>query len=210
MRLGLTSPGYLKCAVIENALVKGHPECTPIIKKAIKRSIGFRSRNSVYGDLLARPRLPPAILLITGGKHLSTATTSIEAYDARADFWVTLSAETSRAHHGAGVLNGFVYLIGGYNLQTYLKSVQRFDIINCTWHQVAPMNSCRCYVSVAVQNGCIYAMGGFSGQTYYNTVECYKPEMNQWTMMAPMRAKRCGAGATTLNGKVGETEANNK
>lgn len=206
----MTSPGYLKCAVIQNALVKDQAECIPIIEEATKRSIGFRSRNSIYSDLLVRPRLPPAILLVTGGKNLSTATTNIEAYDARADFWVTMSAETSRAHHGAAVLNGFVYLIGGCNFQTYLKSVQRFDIFTCTWHRVAPMNYCRCYVSVAVVNGCIYAMGGFSGQTYYNTVECYKPEKDQWTMMAPMRAKRCGAGAATLNGKVGEAEANNK
>lgn len=195
------SPAYLEYAVIENALVKDQAECKPIIEEAIKR---FRSRNSTRGHPLVRPRLPPAILLITGGKDFSTATTSLKAYDARADLWVTLNAKTARAHHGAAVLNGFVYVIGGCNLQTYLNSVQRFDIVTCTWHQVAPMNFCRCYVSVAVQNGCIYAMGGFNGHTYYNTVECYNPERNQWAMMAPMRAKRCGAGATTLNGKVGE------
>lgn len=208
MRLGLTSRGYLKNTVIQNALVKDQAECLPIIEEAMRVSLGFRSKNTIYSDLLVRPRLPPAILLITGGKDSSTATTSLEAYDVRADLWVTLSAEIVRVHHGAAVLNSFVYLIGGCNLDTYLNSVQRFDVLTCTWCQVAPMNFCRCYVSVAVQNGCIYAMGGFNGRTFYNTVECYNPEKDQWTMVAPMHAKRCGASAASLNGKVGEREIN--
>ncbi|XP_070759024.1 kelch-like protein 10 [Enoplosus armatus] len=209
VRLGLMTAGYLQNSVIDNAMVKDSIECIPIINDAVTAFIDFRANgrsNTVYSNLLNRPRLPPAILLATGGKDGNTAATSLEAYDARADLWVTVSTEDTedilRAHHGAAVLNNFVYLIGGCSYGSHLNTVQRFDLVTCTWHQVSPMNSCRCYVSVAVLNGCIYAMGGFNGQAYYNSVECYKPETDRWTMIVPMRTKRCGASATTLNGKV--------
>ncbi|XP_071349580.1 kelch-like protein 10 [Trachinotus anak] len=205
VRLGLMTPNYLQHVVLNNAVVTNSRECMSILNEAITAHILSRSNRhsqSVYRHPLTRPRLPSEILLATGGNDFSSTTTRLEAYDAQTNSWVTVGVEMSRAHHGAAVLNNFLYFIGGCHREIYLNTVQRFDFITCTWHQVAPMNSCRCYVSVAVQNGCIYAMGGFSGQTYHNTVECYKPETNQWTMMAPMCRKRCGASATTLNGKV--------
>lgn len=71
-----------------------------------------------------------------------------------------------------------------------------------TWHQVAPMHSRRCYVSVTVLNDFIYAMGGFDGYTRLNTAERYEPQTNQWTLIAPMHEQRSDAGATTLHDKV--------
>ncbi|XP_054473568.1 kelch-like protein 10 [Anoplopoma fimbria] len=205
VRLGLMTAHYLQHVVMNNALINDSLECIPIINAAVTKFMDFRNRSfkSVYSNLLSRPRLPSSILLITGGKNGTTASIGLEAYDARADCWVPVgTGEICRTHHGAAVLNGFVYLIGGSSHETNLNTVQKFDMVACTWHQVAPMNTRRCYLSVAVQNGCIYAIGGFNGHTYYSTVECYKPETDQWTMMAPMRARRCSAGATTLNGKV--------
>uniref|UniRef100_A0A3B4VFJ4 Kelch like family member 10 n=2 Tax=Seriola dumerili TaxID=41447 RepID=A0A3B4VFJ4_SERDU len=205
VRLGLMTLAYLQNTVMANAAVTSSVECVPIIDEAVTACILFRANRpskSDYRNLLTRPRLPPDILLATGGNDFNCTMTNLEAYDARTNSWVTVKVEISRSHHGAAVLNSFVYLIGGCHRDTYLNTVQRFDFVTCTLHQVASMNYCRCYVSVVVQSGCIYAMGGFSGHTYYNTVECYKPETNQWTITAPMCQKRCGASAATLNDKV--------
>ncbi|XP_028430903.1 kelch-like protein 10 [Perca flavescens] len=206
VRLGLMTINYLQNSVMDNSVVKESIECIPIINDAVMAFMDFRngSPKSVYSNLLSRPRLPSTVLLVTGGTDDSFTATSFQAYDARADCWVTVNVgEIYRTYHGAAFLNSFVYLIGGRSIDdTFFNSVQKFDLVTCTWHEVAPMNFCRCYVSVVVQNGCIYAFGGFDGVAYYNTVECYKPETDHWTMVAPMRAKRCGASATTLNGKV--------
>ncbi|XP_049893921.1 kelch-like protein 10 [Epinephelus moara] len=205
VRLGLMTGIYLQKGVMDNAVVMDSNDCEPIINDAVTAFMELRngSSESVYGNPLTRPRLPSTILLVTGGKDGSSAATGLEAYDARANCWVTVSArEICRAHHGAAVLNSFVYLIGGCNTATDMNTVQKFDLVTCTWQQVASMNHRRCYVSVVVQNGCIYAIGGFSGRSYHNSVECYKPETDRWTMVAPMHSKRSGAGATTLNGKV--------
>ncbi|XP_040890320.1 kelch-like protein 10 [Toxotes jaculatrix] len=205
VRLGLMTPAYLHNTVIDSDVVMNNIECIPIVTEAVTTH-NYSGANALskfqYRNLLTCPRLPSDILLVTGGKDISKAATQLEAYDAKADCWVTVNTEISRAHHGAAVLNNFVYLIGGCSQERYLNTVQRIDLITCSWHEVASMNSCRCYVSVAVQNGCIYAMGGLNGETFFNTVECYKPETDRWTMMAPMCAKRCGAGAAALNGKV--------
>ncbi|KAM7421958.1 hypothetical protein PAMA_010165 [Pampus argenteus] len=206
VRLCFMSTNYLQHGVMDNAIVKDSIECIPIINDAVTAFFDFRrNKPSIcnYSTTLTRPRLPPSILLVTGGKDGSTPVTSLRAYDTRADRWCSVGTEEiCRTHHGVAVLNNFVYLIGGCNRQRHLDTVQKFDIVTSTWHQVAPMNSCRCYLSVAVLNGCIYAMGGCNRQVYYNTVERYMHETDQWTMVANMCTKRCGASAATLNGKI--------
>ncbi|KAM7006485.1 kelch-like protein 10 [Tautogolabrus adspersus] len=206
VRLGLMTESDLQNNVLENELVMKSIKCIPILNDAV---IAFTElsvqglSNSVYSNPLIRPRLPPAILLVTGGKDGMIPGENIEAYDCRADCWINVSTEGIwRAHHGAAVLNNFVYLIGGCDHETFLNSVQKLDLLTYTWHHVASLNQSRCHVCVTVLNGCIYAMGGFNGQVYLNSVECYKPESDQWTMMAAMTSKRSGASAATLNGKV--------
>ncbi|XP_053171566.1 kelch-like protein 10 [Scomber japonicus] len=206
VRLGFMTADYLQHNVIDNDLVKDSFECIPTINDAVNAFLDIRAyglANLDYSSPLIRPRLPPAILLATGGKDGSTPVTSVQAYDLRADRWWTLSTEEiCRAHHGTAVLNGSMYLIGGCSREAHLNTVLRFDLVTRTWHEVGSMEYCRCYVSVAVLNGCIYAMGGYNGHAYYNTVECYRQETNQWTMAPPMRTKRCGASSATLNGKI--------
>ncbi|XP_042365994.1 kelch-like protein 10 [Plectropomus leopardus] len=206
VRLGLMAAIYLQKGVMENAVVKESIECIPIINDAVTALINLRNGplKSAYSNPLSRPRLPSSILLVTGGMDDSHAVTSVDAYDARADCWVTVNTgDFCCSHHGTAVLNSFVFLIGGScDENSFLNNVQKFDPFTCTWHQVAPMNYSRCYVSVVVHDGCIYAIGGANGRSCYSSVECYKPETDRWTMMAPMHSKRCGAGATTLNGKI--------
>uniref|UniRef100_UPI0037E8E200 kelch-like protein 10 n=1 Tax=Semicossyphus pulcher TaxID=241346 RepID=UPI0037E8E200 len=206
VRLGLIATDYLQNRVIENALVKESIGCIPIINDAVTAfmKLRFQRRSEfIFRNLLSRPRLPPSILLVTGGKDGIIPASSVEVYDCRADCWVTVNTDgICRAHHGTAVLHNFVYLIGGCDQDTHLNTVIKLDLLSYTWHHVASMKSPRCYVSVAVLDGCIYAMGGCNGQVYYNTVECYRPETDQWTGLAAMRKKRSGASATTLNGKV--------
>ncbi|KAM3862838.1 kelch-like protein 10 [Diretmus argenteus] len=153
---------------------------------------------------LSRPRLPHAILLATGGSSGGSPTNITEAYDPRADRWVNLTrdGESPRAYHGTTFLNGFVYHIGGIDGIDHFNTVSKVDLATRTWHQVAPMHSRRCHVSVAVLDGLIYAMGGFDGHVRLNTAERYQPETNQWTQIAPMNQQRSNTSATTLHGKV--------
>lgn len=206
VRLGLMTADYLQHNVKESALIKDSVKCDAAVTKFI--DLRCRSLKPDYSNRLSRPRLPSSILLVTGGRNGAIAVTGLDAYDVRADCWVPIRAgEMRRVHHGAALLDGFMYVIGGSDREINLNTVEKFDFVTRAWHPVMAMNHSRCHVCVAVQNGCIYAFGGFSGHSYYSSVERYSPEADQWTMVAPMRSKRCSASATTLNGKVGEGES---
>ncbi|XP_072343747.1 kelch-like protein 10 isoform X2 [Scyliorhinus torazame] len=215
VRLALMNAEYFMNNVKNNDYVKDNDDCKPIIINALKAMYDLNMNgpsNSDFRNPLTRPRLPYSILFAIGGWSGGSPTNAIEAYDARADRWVnvTCEEESPRAYHGAAYLNGFVYIIGGFDSVDYFNSVKRFDPVKKTWQQVAPMHSRRCYVSVTVLNSFIYAMGGFDGYVRLNTAERYEPETNQWTLIAPMHEQRSDASATTLHGKVGGFDGANR
>ncbi|XP_078080629.1 kelch-like protein 10 isoform X2 [Mustelus asterias] len=215
VRLALMNAEYFMNNVKNNDYVKDNDDCKPIIINALKAMYDLNMNgpsNSDFRNPLTRPRLPYSILFAIGGWSGGSPTNAIEAYDARADRWVnvTCEEESPRAYHGAAYLNGFVYIIGGFDSVDYFNSVKRFDPVKRSWQQVAPMHSRRCYVSVTVLDTFIYAMGGFDGYVRLNTAERYEPETNQWTLIAPMHEQRSDASATTLHGKVGGFDGANR
>ncbi|XP_053173903.1 kelch-like protein 10 [Scomber japonicus] len=207
VRLALMSPAYIIDNVSNNEVVKASEECRPILLKTMQAMLDLRTKSfsdSVFCNPLARPRLPPAVLLAVGGWSGGSPTNGIEAYNVRAHRWVnvTNSEEAPRAYHGAAFLNGSVYCVGGFDSVEQFSSVRKFDLGTHTWQEVAPMHFSRCYVSVTVMDGCIYAMGGFDGRYRLETAERYQPITNQWTVIAPMHEQRSDASCTTLHGKV--------
>uniref|UniRef100_A0A8C4E4J5 BTB domain-containing protein n=2 Tax=Dicentrarchus labrax TaxID=13489 RepID=A0A8C4E4J5_DICLA len=205
VRLALTNEDYIRMKVMSNELVKNSPECSNIAQDVLK-NINFTNSRSLSGvcNPLARPRLPNAILLAVGGWSGGDPTNGIEAYDIRADRWISVTNnwERPRAYHGTAFLNGYVYCVGGFDRVEHFNSVRKFDPSTYTWHDVAPMHCRRCYVSITVLSGCIYAMGGFDGHTRLSTAERYKPETNQWSLIAPMHEQRSDSSSTTLRNKV--------
>ncbi|XP_054088023.1 influenza virus NS1A-binding protein homolog A-like [Zeugodacus cucurbitae] len=87
-----------------------------------------------------------------------------------------------RAGAGAAVLDGKLYVIGGFN-RAHLRSVERYDPKKNSWTQCAEMNEARGWPGVAVHNGHIYAIGGwFNGAM--RTVERYSLSANKWTTVS--------------------------
>lgn len=52
-----------------------------------------------------------------------------------------------------------IYVIGGYDGQNQLKTVERYNTESNTWEFVAPMEEPRSALSVTALDGKIYAMG---------------------------------------------------
>ncbi|KAG9350114.1 hypothetical protein JZ751_026467, partial [Albula glossodonta] len=207
VRMALMNIDYFMNNVKKNSLIKDSDECKPIIIKALTAMYDLdmnRSSSSLLCNPLARQRLPHTILLSIGGCSSNGPSNAIEAYDPRADCWVDVTQVNGPklAYHGTANLNGFIYCVGGYDNVDYISSVYKFNPVTRIWHQVAPMHSRRCYVSVTVLDGLIYAMGGFDGYIRHNSAERYEPERNQWNLIPPMHMQRSDASATTLHGKV--------
>uniref|UniRef100_A0A3Q3MFM1 Kelch-like protein 10 n=1 Tax=Mastacembelus armatus TaxID=205130 RepID=A0A3Q3MFM1_9TELE len=207
VRLAVMCPEYLMDIVNGNGVVKENEDCHTILLKALDIMLEARTKsfsNNFLWCPLACPRLPSAILLAIGGWSGGSPTNAIEAYDVRAGCWVSVPNDDAvpRAYHGTAFFNGSVYSIGGFDSGQQFSAVHRFDLATQTWHEVAPMHSKRCYVSVTVMDGYIYALGGYDGHDRLDTAERYRPSTNQWTLIASMHQQRSDASCATLRGKV--------
>ncbi|XP_061776945.1 kelch-like protein 10 [Nerophis ophidion] len=205
VRLALTSVEFIAIKVLTNQLVQNSSKCLDMVAFAT-RVMCHMATNSVcgYRNLVARPRLPSAILLAIGGFSGPNPTHRIEAYDVHANCWDYLVdiMEEPHAYFGTAFLNNCIYSVGGFDGRKHYNTVSRFDIRSHTWHEVAPMHYRRCSVSVTVLDGCIYAIGGVDGRVRLKTAEYYTPETNQWTLIASMHEQRSDASCTALNDKV--------
>uniref|UniRef100_A0A8D3C2U3 BTB domain-containing protein n=1 Tax=Scophthalmus maximus TaxID=52904 RepID=A0A8D3C2U3_SCOMX len=203
VRLAPTTLKGVVINVLNNQGVWKNSECKQIGQDALQTILlrDTKIRTSGPCNPCTRPRLPNAIMLVSGG---SSDSGGIEAYDPRSDVWVKLSKELKHhlTVHGTAFLDGYFYCIGGFDGVQHLSSVNKLDMSTHTWHEVAPMHNCRSYVSVTVLNGLIYALGGFDGHSHFSSAECYKPETNQWTRIASMHEQRCKSNCTTLHGKI--------
>ncbi|XP_053094715.1 kelch-like protein 10 [Pangasianodon hypophthalmus] len=206
VRLALINPEYFLENIKKNLLVSSFWECQLIITRAMKALYytNMAGPNSGYPDPLTRPRLPYSILFAIGGFSGAAPTNIVETYDSRMDSWMCISSaeQRARAYHGTVLLDDFVYIIGGFDSMEYFNTVCKFNPLDGTWNEVAPMHSRRCYVSVAMLDGYIYAMGGFDGLVRLNTAERYQPSTNQWSLIPSMHEQRSDASATTLKGKI--------
>ncbi len=79
----------------------------------------------------------------------------------------------SRSGSAACVLNGSIYVLGGWHASTEnTNKVERFDPCRNQWRQVCPMHERRYRPGVAVLGGRIYVMGGEEGwDRYHDTIE---------------------------------------
>jgi len=88
-----------------------------------------------------------------------------------------------RADLAAAVLNGKIYLIGGYNItgSDERAEVWEYDPVTNTYTQKASMNYARWGMIAVACNGLIYVFGGSS---YGEVCEVYNPKTDSWTVMA--------------------------
>lgn len=96
-----------------------------------------------------------------------------------------------------------IFVIGGFNGPSALKSVEYLDFHSNEWFTAASMLEKRSYSGVVVsEQSKIFVIGGTCSSRHLKSMEVYDPESNAWTMMAPMRRSRSYLGATFSNGYI--------
>ena len=146
-------------------------------------------------------------IVSVGGWTQDSPSIKMELYDFKKKSWMTLAQTlpNARAYHGCVTLDDKLYVIGGYDGQTYHRSAWYLDLKTLQWHNLPPMHFRRCYVSIAVLDNAIYVMGGFDGENAnqrLSACEKLEPSTNQWTMIRPMTKKRSDASAICYEDKV--------
>ncbi|MBM3235772.1 sigma-70 family RNA polymerase sigma factor [Candidatus Poribacteria bacterium] len=109
---------------------------------------------------------------------------------------------TARDGHAAIVVNGKIYVIGGYNnlVKRWLSTVEEYDPATNTWTKKADMPTARNGYASTV-NGNIYVIGGGNGPAIA-AVEEYDPATDTWRKKADMPAARESLSISAVNGKI--------
>jgi N-acetylneuraminic acid mutarotase len=115
--------------------------------------------------------------------------------------WATQAAmPTARWWIAVGVVNGKIYVIGGYN-GGYLATVEEYTPATNSWATKTAMPTARAGAAAAVVNGTIYVIGGYNGG-HLATVEAYTPATDTWATEATMPVAHSDMSAAAFNGKV--------
>lgn len=133
----------------------------------------------------------------------------VEAYDPKANQWTTLpSMPQARFRHGAAVVGGDMYLIGGRDVNdSVIRSIDVFHSASNSWETLAPSSQWEDAASdlVVVAVGTyIYAISGYT-QDYAtkSTVSVFDTATKQWlpvqlSSMATSRGDACAAAIGQL------------
>ncbi|KAI9582432.1 hypothetical protein GQX74_009819 [Glossina fuscipes] len=94
----------------------------------------------------------------------------------------------------------YLYRIGGFSdeQETSLFSVNRFNLRNYIWEDVAPMNFCRREHSAVEIDGDIYVFGGSNERGSISSVECYNTRFDKWSAVDPIQKELCCGGAVEI------------
>lgn len=88
--------------------------------------------------------------------------------------WVALPNMTTARHQpGAVVMDGKLYVAGGYDTatHTFLNSMEVFDDISQRWYPMAAMDTPRAGLQLVAIGGRILAIGGWREREFLTTVE---------------------------------------
>jgi N-acetylneuraminic acid mutarotase len=116
---------------------------------------------------------------------------------------------TAKLMHGAAVVNGKIYVIGGSETLTSdtAVTVHEYDPATDTWADKAEMPTPRDSLAVSVVNDKIYAIGGFSYTSgsegkLLATIDEYDPATDTWTAKAEMPEIKSNPSSAVVDGKI--------
>ncbi|XP_036344634.1 kelch-like protein 17 [Rhagoletis pomonella] len=155
------------------------------------KSWSFTTKTWITLPPMGRARSFPVVLSLNksiyaiGGQYDA----SVERYSPVSGWRCVSNMSSQRYSAGAVVHDGKIFIMGGWDGRSSLKSVERYDPSLNSWTKCADMNAVRRCPAVAVHNGCIYVLGGGS-----EIVERYDPQSNKWTKICSLSVS-CNAMA---------------
>lgn len=127
----------------------------------------------------------------------------IESFDPSANTWTEFRSDlwTARAYHSATMVDGKVFVFGGYN-GSYLSSVEALDPQTLSWSGRTAMPTARRYHASVELGGKVYLIGGHNAGGTLSTVDVYDPVTDSYSSAAPLQVGRQSHAACTRDGRI--------
>ena len=143
---------------------------------------------------------------------------TVEVYDPKTNSWEQVAdMPTSRTKAKTAVVNGTIYVCGGYNGADnrlvnlkFLDIVEAYDPQTDTWTRKQGMSVSRVDFGMGVVAGKIYSIGGWIHPLdkepevpwRIDLVEAYDPATDTWMKRAKMKRRRDGFGVGVVNNHI--------
>jgi len=116
---------------------------------------------------------------------------------------VKFSMPTPRSGAASAVVDGKIYVIGGYSGLGQFSVNERYDPETNTWDTLTPMPKSRSGAVAAVVDGKIYVIGGVDKDNNILSLnECYDLKTNNWTVLTSMPTPRAVPAIGVVNNKI--------
>ena len=126
-----------------------------------------------------------------------------ECYNPDLDQWTDCAGmRIPRRHAGASSLGKNVFVVGGHDGNSYLRSVEAYSPEADRWSNICSMAGRRGGLGVATVENRLYAVGGYNGSKNLSTVEYLEDDGSSWKMAVPMKTCRSGLAATCAGGRL--------
>lgn len=130
-------------------------------------------------------------------------TDSLEEYDPASNVWtVKMAMPNPIADCGSAVINGKLYVVGGYSGGTNLNSMFAYDPTTDSWSTNKSMPTPRAYLGAAVFNGLLYAIDGNTATGSTNLVEVYNQASDSWSIGLPTLIAHVLPQPVVINGGI--------
>ncbi len=134
---------------------------------------------------------------------------TVEVHDTKNNSWQRLAdMQTPRLSSEATVVDGKIYVVGGYSLGVDMKMlnvVEMYDPQTDTWSRRQDMSTPRRQFGTGVVDGKIYAIGGenlFEEPQRLDLVEVYDPISDTWAKRADMPTRRDDVKAAVVRDTI--------
>ncbi|XP_060872931.1 kelch-like protein 3 [Metopolophium dirhodum] len=110
---------------------------------------------------------------------------SVECYDPTLDTWTSVvEMSVCRSNVSVGVLDGFLYAVGGRNESGCLRSVEVYKPGSRAWTYIADMHLPHYSYILSVLDGLLYVIAGFNdlSEEQLGSIEIYNPNTNTWSI----------------------------
>ncbi|XP_077988753.1 kelch-like protein 24 [Glandiceps talaboti] len=128
----------------------------------------------------------------------------VSMYSIKRDKWFESAPMNQPRHrHASTSLDGYVYVVGGYDGSARLTSVERFDPKNNKWEEVKPLLDAVSSPAIVTCGGNVYVLGGsVSNEVATEKVQCYNPTTDTWKLVASMPHALSCISAVVLKGFI--------